>query len=117
MLGAGEKDAEDNEMALMGEDMAKDATAEKDILAMLKGGAPGNKSVENFNEMISGSLEDLVNTFDEKITKCFGNFDQPVEELAPVQMRSQEEIMSECQYVSIKAMTSARKRCWLNQLG
>lgn len=53
--------------------------------------------MENFMETFGGSLEDLVNTFDEKITKCFGNYEQNVEDLAPVQVRSQEEIMSECQ--------------------
>lgn len=52
---------------------------------------------DNFADAFSGSLEDLVNTFDEKITKCFGNYEQSVEELAPVQVRSQEEIMNECQ--------------------
>ncbi|XP_055606722.1 fasciculation and elongation protein zeta-2 isoform X2 [Uranotaenia lowii] len=54
-------------------------------------------NVDNFAEAFTGSLEDLVNTFDEKITKCFGNYEQSVEELAPVQVRSQDEIMSECQ--------------------
>lgn len=54
-------------------------------------------NVDNFADAFSGSLEDLVNTFDEKITKCFGNYEQSVEELAPVQVRSQEEIMNECQ--------------------
>ncbi|KAI5749528.1 hypothetical protein M8J76_008057 [Diaphorina citri] len=52
---------------------------------------------DNFNETFSGSLEDLVNTFDEKITNCFCDFGKAVEELAPVQIRSQEEIMNECQ--------------------
>lgn len=56
-----------------------------------------NPSDDNFTETFSGSLEDLVNTFDEKITKCFGNYDESVEKLAPVQVRSQEEIMNECQ--------------------
>lgn len=56
-----------------------------------------NIAVDNFNEAFTGSLEDLVNTFDEKITKCFGNYEQSVEELAPVQVRSQEEIMNDCQ--------------------
>lgn len=54
-------------------------------------------TIDNFADAFSGSLEDLVNTFDEKITKCFGNYEQSVEELAPVQVRSQEEIMNECQ--------------------
>ncbi|XP_030382643.1 fasciculation and elongation protein zeta-2 [Scaptodrosophila lebanonensis] len=53
--------------------------------------------VDNFTETFGGSLEDLVNTFDDKITKCFGNYEENVEELAPVQVRSQEEIMNECQ--------------------
>ncbi|XP_023015678.1 fasciculation and elongation protein Unc-76 [Leptinotarsa decemlineata] len=52
---------------------------------------------DNFTETFSGSLEDLVNTFDDKITKCFGNYEESVEKLAPVQVRSQEEIMNECQ--------------------
>jgi len=51
----------------------------------------------NFNEAFSGSLEDLVNTFDEKITKCFRNYDETTEKLAPVQMRTQEELMNDCQ--------------------
>lgn len=61
------------------------------------GGGGGGTTVDNFTETFGGSLEDLVNTFDEKITKCFGNYEQSVEELAPVQVRSQEEIMNECQ--------------------
>ena len=55
------------------------------------------ESVDNFGETFGGSLEDLVNTFDEKITKCFCNYEENVEALAPVQVRSQEEIMNECQ--------------------
>jgi len=51
----------------------------------------------NFTETFSGSLEDLVNTFDEKITKCFCNYDETTEKLAPVQMRSQEELINDCQ--------------------
>ncbi|CAG9762253.1 unnamed protein product [Ceutorhynchus assimilis] len=56
-----------------------------------------NPPEDNFTETFSGSLEDLVNTFDDKITKCFGNYEESVEKLAPVQVRSQEEIMNECQ--------------------
>lgn len=56
-----------------------------------------NGEGDNFTETFSGSLEDLVNTFDEKITKCFGNYEESVEKLAPVQVRTQEEIMNECQ--------------------
>lgn len=58
---------------------------------------PDNVTNEHFVEQFSGSLEDLVNTFDEKITKCFCNFEEKVEKFAPVQIRSQEEIMNDCQ--------------------
>lgn len=54
-------------------------------------------NVDNFTEGFTGSLEDLVNTFDEKLTKCFGNYEESVEELAPVQVRTQEEVMNDCQ--------------------
>lgn len=57
---------------------------------------PKNHS-ENFGESFSGSLEDLVNSFDERITKCFCDYQENVETLAPVQVRTQEEIMNECQ--------------------
>jgi len=46
---------------------------------------------ENFSEICSGSLEDLVNCFDQRVTKCCRNYEEQVERLAPVQIRSQEE--------------------------
>ncbi|XP_034238216.1 fasciculation and elongation protein zeta-2 isoform X2 [Thrips palmi] len=65
----------------------------------LNGVHGGDAGEDNFlAETFSGSLEDLVNTFDDKITKCFCNYDESVEKLAPVQVRTQEEIMNECQY-------------------
>ena len=57
------------------------------------------KVTDNFSERFSDSLEDLVNTFDERITKCFKNFDENVEKFAPVQVRTQDEHMQECQFV------------------
>ena len=83
----------------------------------------GAVSVEGGLDCISGSLEDLVATFDEKLTVCFGDFKEQVDKIAPVQVRliyctsgildvfilytllqitifqvrSQEEIMNECQ--------------------
>jgi len=66
----------------------------------LVGGGSGSEVssvADNFTETFSGSLEDLVNTFDDKITRCFCNYDESVEKLAPVQVRTQEEIMNECQ--------------------
>jgi hypothetical protein len=49
----------------------------------------------NFADVFSGSLEDLVNTFDDKIISCFRNYDQEVQSFAPVQVLSQEEILHE----------------------
>ncbi|CAG2174487.1 unnamed protein product [Oppiella nova] len=51
----------------------------------------------NFADTFSDSLEDLVNTFDDKITKCFRNYDENTSNLAPVQVRSQEDIINESQ--------------------
>jgi len=49
------------------------------------------------SDSISGSLEDLVSNFDEKLTMCFQDYQEQVDKIAPVQIRSQEEIMNECQ--------------------
>lgn len=64
---------------------------------LLKNLDQGNLMSDNFTETFSGSLEDLVNTFDDRITKCFCDYEENIEKLAPVQVRSQEEIMNECQ--------------------
>ena len=61
------------------------------------GRAAGAVSIEGGLDCISGSLEDLVSNFDEKLTVCFGDFTEQVDKIAPVQVRSQEEIMNECQ--------------------
>lgn len=53
--------------------------------------------METFSETFSGSLEDLVGHFDEKITHCLKNFTESTEAIAPVQVRTQEEIMNESQ--------------------
>ena len=73
---------------------------------------PRNKALDNVKKMdssnmadhfgetsssLSTSLEDLVNTFDDKITKCFRDLDQNVESLAPVQIRNQDDIINESQ--------------------
>jgi len=57
----------------------------------------GPHPYNDIQSSFSGSLEDLVNTFDDKITKCFRNYDETTEQLAPVQMRSQDELMNDCQ--------------------
>jgi len=59
---------------------------------------PGSISLEGGgSDSISGSLEDLVSNFDEKLTMCFADYQEQVDKIAPVQIRSQEEIMNECQ--------------------
>ena len=45
----------------------------------------------------SNSLEDLVNNFDHTLTNCFRDLQQDVQHIAPVQIRSHEEILSENQ--------------------
>jgi len=44
---------------------------------------------------LSGSLEDLVNSFDEKVKSCLHNYDENVARLAPVQMRSADEVLKD----------------------
>lgn len=48
---------------------------------------------------ISGSLEDLVNSFDEKVKNCLKNYNENVNNLAPVQFRSQEEVIQHRPFV------------------
>lgn len=48
-------------------------------------------------DSMTGSLEDLVNSFDDKLTNVFHDYQEQVDKIAPVQVRSQEEIMNECQ--------------------
>ncbi|GFS45885.1 fasciculation and elongation protein zeta-2 [Trichonephila inaurata madagascariensis] len=78
-----------------------DFQSSEDIENSNKNDLPKNENdnglSNNFNETFSTSLEDLVNTFDDKITKCFCNYEEKVEKFAPVQIRTQDEIMNECQ--------------------
>ncbi|GFR00090.1 uncharacterized protein TNCT_60251 [Trichonephila clavata] len=78
-----------------------DFQSSEDIENSNKNDLPKNENdnglSNNFNETFSASLEDLVNTFDDKITKCFCNYEEKVEKFAPVQIRTQDEIMNECQ--------------------
>lgn len=50
-------------------------------------------------EGLSESLEDLVGTFDQRVSQCFKDMGEDTEDLAPVQIRTQDEIMSESQLV------------------
>ncbi|KAK6757352.1 hypothetical protein RB195_015276 [Necator americanus] len=49
------------------------------------------------NEDLSSSLEDLVGNFDERISSCLKNPDVNTEDIAPVQVRTQDEVMAESQ--------------------
>lgn len=64
-------------------------------------GSSGNEG--GFGEGVAGtmstSLEDLVSHFDEKIKECFKNYKESTDEIAPIPIRTQEEIMSDSQYV------------------
>lgn len=46
---------------------------------------------------LSVSLENLVETFDQKITTVLKNLDENTNQMAPVQVRTQDEVMSESQ--------------------
>ncbi|TKR86670.1 hypothetical protein L596_011215 [Steinernema carpocapsae] len=46
---------------------------------------------------LSESLEDLVGTFDQKINHCLKDLDENTQQMAPVQIRTQDEVMSESQ--------------------
>ena len=50
----------------------------------------------SFADVLSGSLEDLVNTFDQKIVRCFRDYEADVKEVAPVPMQTQEEMLGQC---------------------
>ena len=55
-----------------------------------------SESDNNFGETFSGSLEDLVSTFDEKVTNCLKDFQETTENIAPVQRRLEDETIAEC---------------------
>ena len=66
----------------------------------LAGGGGGNKSrsasanrkasprfnLDGADDSVTGSLEDLVNSFDEKLTKVFHDYQAEVAQIAPVQV-------------------------------
>ena len=43
-------------------------------------------SIEGGLDSVTGSLEDLVSTFDEKLTMCFADYQEQVDKIAPVQV-------------------------------
>ena len=55
-------------------------------------GGNGKKSasprlnLEAGGDSLNGSLEDLVNSFDEKLTMCFQDYQEQVDKIAPVQV-------------------------------
>lgn len=63
-----------------------------DLLSETKG-EDEEKVLDESTTEISGSLEDLVNSFDEKVKSCLRNFNENVSNIAPVQIRTQEEVI------------------------
>ncbi|KAK6052451.1 hypothetical protein COOONC_10044 [Cooperia oncophora] len=53
------------------------------------------------NDDLSSSLEDLVGNFDERINSCLKNPDVNTEDIAPVQVRTQDEVMAESQRLDL----------------
>ena len=50
---------------------------------------------------LCNSLEDLVKTFDQNVKECFSNYKNiDIGQLAPVQVRSQEDIINDSQYLN-----------------
>lgn len=45
-------------------------------------------------DSLTGSLEDLVNSFDEKLTMCFQDYQEQVDKIAPVQVSLQHKCFS-----------------------
>lgn len=71
--------------------------AKNQLTELKKDPNSSSPDTETFSETLGGSLEDLVSHFDEKISSCFKNLTEDTENIAPVQMRTQEEIMNESQ--------------------
>ncbi|CAD6192449.1 unnamed protein product [Caenorhabditis auriculariae] len=65
-----------------------------------QGDEPNDNVLEDdsrMNDDFSGSLEDLVGNFDERIAKCLKNPEVATQDFAPVQVRTQDEVMNESQ--------------------
>ena len=61
-----------------GEQKSSNVSPENGVLNL--GGGGGMDSM-------TGSLEDLVSTFDEKLTMCFADYQEQVDKIAPVQVK------------------------------
>jgi len=49
------------------------------------------------DDTFSGSLEDLVSCFDENVRRCFRNYSEDTDFIAPVQIRTQAQVLHESQ--------------------
>uniref|UniRef100_A0A915EQC4 Fasciculation and elongation protein zeta-2 n=1 Tax=Ditylenchus dipsaci TaxID=166011 RepID=A0A915EQC4_9BILA len=87
---------------------------------------PTEKSADddNLSSHLSVSLENLVESFDQKINTVLKNFDENTNNMAPVQVRSQDEVMSESQvwwtltgsYGNIMPMDFSKSQIRKNQI-
>lgn len=62
--------------------------------------SPSNNEVAVFKDNFSDSLDDLVNSFDESLTKCFQDYDNDrdnVQKFSSIPERSSDDLLSESQ--------------------
>ena len=65
------------------------------------GSSPGTAGDGFGDDAFSGSLEDLVSCFDENVRHCFRNYSADTEFIAPVQIRTHEQVLHESQSVPL----------------
>ncbi|KAH9422178.1 FEZ-like protein [Dermatophagoides pteronyssinus] len=87
-------DHEDNELLLCSTtDVTTEESDEMTIFKMTDDDDFDNIDNNRDQNSLSTSLEDLVNSFDEKVKSCLKNYDENVDKLAPVQMRTIDEVI------------------------
>lgn len=100
--GDADADSEDGAGGLADDQLHPEVPAACAVIGGGGGGGGAGCAVardSNFedDETFTGSLEDLVNTFDDKIIKCFRNYGEQAEVIAPVQVRSQDDELQDTQ--------------------
>lgn len=79
-------------------DIAEEMSNSQHSASTISGGEEDLSFMDSFlDKGKSGSLEDLVQTFDKKLSECFGDSPDNVSNIAPVQVRSQEDVINGCQ--------------------
>uniref|UniRef100_A0A7E4ZRQ2 Fasciculation and elongation protein zeta-2-like n=1 Tax=Panagrellus redivivus TaxID=6233 RepID=A0A7E4ZRQ2_PANRE len=73
------------------------AESAKQVLALISESGSSQTSSSNASDRLSNSLEDLVGCFDQRVSQVLTDLDENTTQMAPVQVRTQDEIMSESQ--------------------